>query len=62
MSSCNFVKTPNKAMNSFETLTLMLLVAHLANTKLLKNPEEMTETLAYGYSSEGTPDEARAIQ
>ena len=32
------------------TLTLMLLVANLANTKSIKT----TETLAHGYSSEST--------
>ena len=35
-------------------LTLMLLMADLANTKWRKNPEEMTETLAYRYSYEST--------
>ena len=34
------------------TLTLMLLAANLANTKLYKEPAKMTETLAYGYSSD----------
>ena len=38
-------------------LTLMLLLANLANTKLCKKNEKMTETLAYGYSSESTPQE-----
>ena len=31
-------------------LTLMLLVANLTNTKYYKKPENMTETLAHGYS------------
>ena len=35
-------------------LTLMLLVANLANTKGCKKPEKITETLANGYSSEST--------
>ena len=33
-------------------LTLMLLVANLANTNWRKKHWKMTETLAYGYSSE----------
>ena len=36
-----------------DTLTLMLL----ANPKGCKTPEEMTETLAHGYSSESTQQE-----
>ena len=39
---------------SINRLTLMLLVAYLANTKLCKKNEKMTETLALGYSSEST--------
>ena len=35
-------------------LTLMLLVADLANTKGCKKPEKLTETLVPGYSSEST--------
>ena len=35
-------------------LTLMLQVAHFANTKQMQKSWEMTETLAYGYSSEST--------
>ena len=38
-------------------LTLMLLVTHLANTKLGKNLIKMNETLANGYSSKKTPRE-----
>ena len=34
-----------------EVLTIMLLVAILANTKYCNKPEEMTEALAYCYSS-----------
>ena len=32
----------------------MLLVANFANTKQMQKSWEMTETLAYGYSSEST--------
>ena len=39
-------------------LTLMLLVANLADTKGCKKPEKMTETLANGYSSESTQRES----
>ena len=35
-------------------LTLMLLVANLANTKRYKKKRKITETLANGYSSEST--------
>ena len=35
-------------------LTLMLLVANLANTKLCRKHKKITETLAHGYSSEST--------
>ena len=35
-------------------LTLMLLVAHFANTKQMQKKLKITETLAYGYSSEST--------
>ena len=35
-------------------LTLMLLVANLANTKRCKKTRKITETLANGYSSEST--------
>ena len=35
-------------------LTLMLLVANLANTKRCKILRKMSETLAHGYSSEST--------
>ena len=38
-------------------LTLMLLVANLANTKRCKKPRKITETLANGYSSESTQRE-----
>ena len=38
-------------------LTLMLLVANLANTKWYKKPWKMTEDLAHGYSSESTQQE-----
>ena len=38
-------------------LTLMLLVANLAITKLYKIPEKITETLSDGYSSESTQRE-----
>ena len=37
--------------------TLILLVANLANRKLCKKHEKMTEMLAYGYSSESTQRE-----
>ena len=36
-------------------LTLMLLVANLANTKSSKKINRITATLAHGYSSETTP-------
>ena len=39
------------------SLTLMLLVANLADTKCFKIPLKMTETLAHGYSSESTQRE-----
>ena len=38
-------------------LTLMLLVADFTNTKWCKKLKKMTETLAYGYSSESTQRE-----
>ena len=38
-------------------LSLMLLVANLAITKLYKKTEKMTEIMAHGYSSESTPRE-----
>ena len=38
-------------------LTIMLLVANMANTKWCKKTEKMTETLAHGYSSESTQQE-----
>ena len=38
-------------------LNLMLLAANLANTKICKKPEKITETLANGYSSESTQRE-----
>ena len=40
--------------NMLGILTLMLLVATLANTKWCKNHEKLFETLANGYSSEST--------
>ena len=39
------------------TLTLMLLVAYLANTKSCRKPKEMTETPAYRYTSKSTQQE-----
>ena len=39
------------------SLTLMLLVANLANTEWCKNLEKIIETLANGYSSESTQQE-----
>ena len=44
-------------MKSNLKLTYMLLVADLANTKWGKNIWNITETLAYGYSSENTQQE-----
>ena len=38
-------------------LTLMLLVANLAKYKMMQITCKMTETLAYGYSSESTQQE-----
>ena len=38
-------------------LTLMLLTAKLANTKLCKNPEKPLKPLANGYSSESAQQE-----
>ena len=49
----------NKITSLFR-FTLLLLVANLANTKLCKNTEKMTEILAHGYSSESESE--RAIQ
>ena len=39
------------------TLTLMLLVTNLANTKGCQKAKKMTETLAHGYSPESTERE-----
>ena len=39
---------------SLHSLTHMLLVINLANTKWCKNTGEKTETLSNGYSSEST--------
>ena len=38
-------------------LILMLLVANLANAKIMQKTGKMTETLANGYSSESTQQE-----
>ena len=39
----------DKATKTMYSVTLMLLVANLANTKSCKNNRKMTETLAHGY-------------
>ena len=49
--AAQMLEKPNVSRNM---LTLVLLVANLANTKMMKKPEKWLETLAYGYSSEST--------
>ena len=46
-----------KPKREIKELTLILLVANLANTKWCKTTRKMTETLAHGYSSESTQRE-----
>ena len=41
----------------FDVLTLMLVMANLANTKYWKKKRKNTENLAHGYLSEGTQRE-----
>ena len=45
-------KGKNTKSSSYILSVLMLLVANLANTKLCEKNQKITESLAYGYSSE----------
>ena len=47
----------NSKGGSKKGLTLILLVANFASTKLRKKGERMTETLAYGHSSDNSQRE-----
>ena len=46
-----------KVASALEGLTLMQLVANLANREWGQKPFKMAESLAYGYSSESTQQE-----
>ena len=54
---CRMYTTVSLRNTQNAILTLMLLVANLANTKWCKKPWKMTETLAHVYSSESTQRE-----